>query len=83
MSWFFLVVAGLGLGLVFRVPAVLALGTGLFVASVAAQLYHGTSWGTALLSAVVYLVVLEVAYLVGLLLRPLLYRILPGRADRP
>ncbi|MGU3496012.1 hypothetical protein ACLBXM_18380 [Xanthobacteraceae bacterium A53D] len=73
MAWVFIVLAGLALGMVFRVAAVMALGAVLFVAAIALDLHQGAGWGGALVSAFLKLVVLQAAYLAGLLLHRLLH----------
>ncbi len=73
MLWVLVGITGVAFGFVFRVPAVLALGSALFVVSWAARALQGWEWSEAALSSLGLLVTLECAYVVGLFLALVLF----------
>ncbi|MEP9379956.1 hypothetical protein ABLE91_24805 [Aquabacter sp. CN5-332] len=68
MPWLLVCGIGLAFGFVFRVPAVLAMGTLLFAAAVGAERLQGAGWADAALSGFILLALFEGAYLAGVLL---------------
>lgn len=80
MPWLLVCGIGLAFGFVFKVPAVLAMGTLLFAAAVGAERLQGASWADAAVSGFILLALFEGAYLAGLLLAFALSRM---RARRP
>ncbi len=71
MLWVLVGITGVAFGFVFRVPAVLAVGVGLFAVSWVTRLLQGWEWGEAALSSLCLLVTLECAYVAGLFLASL------------